>query len=166
MKTVYIIRHAKSSWAEFKLPDFERPLNERGKSDAPSMAKRLLAKKIKIDAFLTSPAKRAKKTCSLFCEEYGVKDDKMIIVESLYLAPPETFFEVVNNLDNKYKHVAIFAHNPGVTDFVNQLTKEVHIDEMPTCSIFAVEAKVDDWKEFKDAEKKFLFFDYPKQLKG
>lgn len=166
MKQLFIIRHAKSSWAEFKLPDFERPLNERGKSDAPAMAKRLLAKKIKIDAFLSSPAKRAKKTCSLFCEEYGVKEDKMIIVESLYLAPPETFFNVVNNLDNKYKHVAIFAHNPGVTDFVNQLTKEVHIDEMPTCSIFAVEAKIDDWKEFKDAEKKFLFFDYPKQLKG
>jgi phosphohistidine phosphatase len=166
MKQLFIIRHAKSSWAEFKLPDFERPLNERGKADAPAMAKRLLAKKIKIDAFLSSPAKRAKKTCLLFCEEYGIKEDKMIIVESLYLAPPETFFEVVNNLDNKYKHVAIFAHNPGVTDFVNMLTKDVHIDEMPTCSIFAVEAKIDDWKEFKNAEKKFLFFDYPKQLKG
>ena len=62
MKTLYIIRHAKSSWGDFSLPDFERPLNERGKKDAPEMAKRLLDKKINIDAFVSSPAKRAKST--------------------------------------------------------------------------------------------------------
>ena len=163
MKIVYVIRHAKSSWADSKLPDFERPLNERGKSDAPAMAKRLLAKNMKIDAFLTSPAQRAKKTCALFCEEFGIQEEKMIVIESLYLAPPKAFFEVVNDLDNKYNNVAIFAHNPGVTDFVNMLSKDVHIDEMPTCSIFAFEINTEDWKGFKNTEKKFLFFDYPKQ---
>lgn len=162
MKTVYVIRHAKSSWGDFKLPDFERPLTDRGKSDASAMAKRLLSKKIKIEVFLTSPAKRAKKTCSLFYEAYGEKEDKLII-DSLYLASAETFFKVINDLDNKYNHVAVFAHNPGITDFVNMLSRDVYIDEMPTCSIFAVEANIERWEDFKNSEKKYLFFDYPKQ---
>jgi phosphohistidine phosphatase len=146
------------------LPDFERPLNERGKTDAPAMAKRLLAKKIRIDGFVSSPAKRARKTCKLFCNEYGVKEEEIIFLDPLYLASAEIFFEVINELDNNYEHVAIFAHNPGITDFVNMLCKEVSIDELPTCSIFAVEAMTESWKSFKEAEKKFLFFDYPKQL--
>ena len=164
MKQLYIIRHAKSSWGDFSLPDIERPLNERGKTDAPAMAKRLLDKKINIDAFVSSPAKRAKNTCSLFCTEYDVKEKDIIIIEKLYAAPAATFFEVINELDNKYKRVAIFSHNPGITDFVNTLCEKVQIDNMPTCGIFAVEASIEKWKDFKDAEKKFLFFDYPKNI--
>lgn len=164
MKQLYIIRHAKSSWGDFSLPDIERPLNERGKTDAPAMAKRLLDKKINLDAFVSSPAKRAKKTCSLFCTEYDVKEKDIIIIEKLYAAPAATFFEVINELDNKYKRVAIFSHNPGITDFVNTLCEKVQIDNMPTCGIFAVEASIEKWKDFKDAEKKFLFFDYPKNI--
>ena len=162
MKTLYLIRHAKSSWGDFSLPDIERPLNERGKKDAPEMAKRLLTKKIKIDAFITSPAKRAKKTCKLFCREYNFDEDNIIVIENLYNAYPKTFFEVIGSLDNKYDHAAIFSHNPGITDLVNMLCKDVRVDEMPTCGIFAVETEINDWREFKDAEKKFLFFDYPK----
>ena len=162
MKKLFIIRHAKSSWGDFSLPDFERPLNERGKTDAPEMAKRLLAKKITIDAFVSSPAKRAKKTCKLFCREYNINEENIIVIESLYNAYPETFFEVIAALDNKYDHVAIFSHNPGITDFVNRLCKDVQIDDMPTCGIFAIEANMDHWINFKEVEKKFLFFDYPK----
>ena len=163
MKHLIVIRHAKSSWGDFTQPDFERPLNERGKTDAPVMAKRLLSKKIKIDAFVSSPAKRAKKTCKLFCNEYGIKGDKIILIEKLYLAHAEMFFEVIKELDNKYDHVAIFAHNPGITDFANRLCKNVHIDEMPTCSIFAIETDIANWKDFKETENTFLFFDFPKQ---
>ena len=162
MKKLYLIRHAKSSWGDFTLPDFERPLNERGKTDAPEMAKRLLAKKIRIDAFISSPAKRAKKTAKLFCKEYDVKEENIILVDRLYNAVAETFFEVVGMIENKFDHAAIFSHNPGITDFVNRLCKDVQIDEMPTCSIFAIEIGIKNWKDFKEAEKKFLFFDYPK----
>ncbi len=164
MKQLYIIRHAKSSWGDFSLPDIERPLNERGKTDAPAMAKRLLDKKIKIDAFVSSPAKRARKTAAHFCAEYQVKENEIIIVEKLYAASVSTFFEVIKELDNKYKRIAIFSHNPGITDFVNTLCDNVHIDNMPTCGIFAVEATIEKWKDFKDAEKKFIFFDYPKNI--
>ena len=160
-KTLILIRHAKSSWDEPGLSDAERPLNERGKKDAPEMAKRLKDKGLKIDLFLSSPAKRAKRTARYIAEELDVKKDKIETEEALYGAGPTAFIEVISNLSDKYKTVAIFAHNPGITDFANTLTS-VHIDNMPTCGIFAVQADVNSWKEFKNAEKKFLFFDYPK----
>lgn len=162
MKTIYIIRHAKSSWGDVSVPDFDRSLNERGQKDAPEMAKRLLAKKIKIDAFVSSPARRAKKTCKLFCIEYDADPGKAIYVDKLYEASVHTFYEVIRALNDKYKHVAIFSHNPGITDFVNTLCSDIKIDNMPTCSIFAVEIPIDTWDKFNGAEKRFLFFDYPK----
>ncbi len=84
MKTLILIRHAKSSWDNFLLSDFDRPLNERGKQDAPLMAKRLLAKKIKIDAFISSLAKRAKKTAKAFIKEFGKSGKEIIFNKDLY----------------------------------------------------------------------------------
>ena len=162
MKTIYIVRHAKSSWGDISLKDFDRPLNERGATDAPAMAKRLINKKVKIDAFISSPAKRALKTCKLFCEEFGVKKDKIVLENTLYEAGVNAFYNVVEKTDDDYKSVAIFSHNPGITAFVNTLCNEKQIDNMPTCAVFAVEADTKKWKDFKTAEKKFLFFEYPK----
>jgi len=159
-KTLLLVRHAKSSWDVSVLNDFERPLNDRGKKDAPVMAKRLLTKKIAIDAFVSSPAKRAKKTAELFCQEYGKKE--IIFITKLYHASPETFFEVIAELDNSFNTVAIFSHNMGITEFANLLVKDVRIDNMPTCSIFAVRVNTKNWTDFKNVKKDFLFFDYPK----
>ena len=161
MKRVIVVRHAKSSWDDASVPDFERPLNERGKHDAPAMAKRLLEKKVEIDAFISSPAKRAKKTASLFAKEFGKHKDDIILVDALYHAGPEEFYEAIGNAPAKAKTIAIFSHNPGITDFVNSLT-DTRIDDMPTCAVFAVKAPVSDWNEFRQATREFLFFDYPK----
>jgi phosphohistidine phosphatase len=161
-KTLLLIRHAKSSWDIGPLNDFERPLNDRGKRDAPEMAKRLLNKKIKIDAFVSSPARRAKKTAELFIEQYGRKDDDIIFITKLYHAHSDIFFDVVAELDDQFNCVAVFSHNPGITGFVNLLTDNVRIDNMPTCGIFAVKVNTDNWDNFKKAKKEFLFFDYPK----
>ena len=160
MKTLVLIRHAKSSWDAPGLSDFDRPLNERGKKDAPEMAKRL-KEKMDIDLFVSSPAKRARKTAKLFAEEYGTKKDDISLVEDLYAATMPAFQKTVIELNNKYNTVALFSHNPGITEFANSLTN-VRIDDMPTCSIFAVHADIDKWESFSNAEKKFLFFDYPK----
>ncbi len=162
MKKLYLIRHAKSGWGDLSLPDFERPLNERGKTDAPAMAKRLLSKNIQLDAFVSSPAKRARKTCTLFCKEFHINTDQIIFIDKLYLAAASIFFDVIRDLDDKYDQVALFAHNPGITDFVNQLCKDVRIDEMPTCSVFAVEIHIKKWEDFMATNNHFLFFDYPK----
>ncbi len=164
MKSIYVVRHAKSSWGDFTLPDFDRPLNERGKKDAPDMARRLLKKGIKFDAFVSSPAKRAQKTAAIFCEEYAVKKDAIILIDQLYHAAASTIYDVIAGLDDDYKTVALFSHNPGITDFVNNLVPDVRIDNMPTCGIFAVQAPVKSWSEFAAAEKKFISFDYPKAL--
>lgn len=161
-KTLLIVRHAKSSWDIGSLNDFERPLNDRGKKDAPIMAKRLLDKQITIDAFVSSPAKRAKKTAELFCEVYGKPDDQIVFISKLYHAPLEVFYEVIEELEETLSKVAIFSHNPGITDFVNSLVDAVHIDNMPTCGVFAIQAQAGKWKDFKKAKKELLFFDYPK----
>lgn len=160
MKTLLIIRHAKAE-SSFTLNDFERPLNERGKKDAPVMAQRLLDKKIVINAFVSSPAKRAKKTAELFCETYGGHNDDIAFISALYHAPAEIFYEVIKTFDDILNSVAVFAHNPGITYFVNNLTA-VKIDNMPTCAVFVVKADIDYWKDFAKAKKEFLFFDYPK----
>jgi phosphohistidine phosphatase len=160
LKTLLIIRHAKSDQRFFG-NDFERPLNERGKADVPVMAQRLLDKKIIIDAFISSPAKRAKKTAELFCATYSKPVEEIIFVTPLYHAPSEVFYEVIQHIDDNITTAAIFSHNPGITDFVNSLTN-ARLDNMPTCGIFAIQAPLSKWADFAKAEKTFLFFDYPK----
>jgi phosphohistidine phosphatase len=161
MKSLLLIRHAKSDWNDASLNDFDRPLNERGKKNAPEMAQRLRSKKIKIDAFISSPAKRAKKTAALFANEFDIKKDDIIFKDELYGAGERVFFELIKKIDDKFKSVAIFSHNPGLTDFANALTL-TKIDNIPTCSIFAVKIDIDSWAEFEKAEKTFWFFDCPK----
>jgi phosphohistidine phosphatase len=163
-KILLLIRHAKSSWDAGVPSDFERPLNERGKKDAPTMAARLKDKRIGIDRFVSSPAKRAKKTAELFCEVYKVSENSIRFIPELYHAHSSTFFEVVATLDDSCKTVAIFSHNPGITDFANQLTEAVEIDNMPTCSIFGIKVFAKHWIDFRAAKKEFLLFDYPKNI--
>ena len=163
MKSLILVRHAKSDWNDPLLKDFDRPLNDRGKKDAPAMAKRLVEKKVKIDAFISSPAKRAKKTAELFIKEFKEDKKDIIFFDELYLADPGVFFDVVENTNKKYYCIALFYHNPGITDFANQLA-QVRVDDMPTCSIFAVRIDIKDWADFRKGEKEFWFFDYPKGL--
>jgi len=164
MKTVYIIRHAKSTWANIGQRDFDRPLNDRGHKDAPAMAERLRDKKIEIEVFVSSPAKRARQTCEHFYEVLGKGKDPILFIDELYHAPSETFYTVIGEMEDKYERIAVFSHNPGITEFVNSLTNSVRLDNMPTCGIFCISFNADSWKQFKQAEKKFEFFDYPKAL--
>ncbi len=163
-KTLLLIRHAKSSWEIGTLTDFERPLNDRGSKDAPVMAKRLKAKNLHIDAFVSSPAKRAKKTAELFVEVFNKKNQDIYFISSLYHADTNTFFDVVSHFDDAINTVAVFSHNPGITEFANLLSDTVQIDNMPTCGIFAVKVNAPKWADLKKASKEFLFFDYPKKL--
>ncbi len=162
MKKLFIIRHAKSDQSFFG-NDFERPLNERGKTDAPLMAKRLMEKQAKIDAFISSPAKRAKKTAELFAETFKKSTDEIIFISALYHATSEMFYEVVAALPDNLQSVGMFSHNPGITYFVNSLLTKAQIDNMPTCAIFAIETDITQWSGFAKAKKECLFFDYPKK---
>ena len=161
MKTLLLIRHAKSDWNNSSLGDFDRPLNDRGKRDAPMMAHRLLDRKIKIDAFIASPAKRAKRTASMFAKEYKRDKDEIIFIEELYGAPARTFYDVITKTNDKFDSIALFSHNPGITDFANILT-DARTDNIPTCGIFAVRIKGKHWRDFEEAQKEFWFVDYPR----
>lgn len=161
MKTLVLIRHAKSSWKGEGLTDFERPLNERGLRDAPEMAVRLKARDFKIDGFISSPAIRAKKTAKLFMEVLNGNDNELLLVPELYDASLLSFKKVVENISDTLDTVAMFAHNPAITDYVNSLgTTPVH--DMPTCAVYAVEINGESWIDIQVVEKEFLFFDYPK----
>jgi phosphohistidine phosphatase len=160
MKILILVRHAKSSHSFGISSDFDRPLNDRGFREAAEMGKKLFKKKISVDLFVSSPAVRAKTTAELFAAEYDRKMKEILFVPSLYNAGPEQFSEVVSGLDDQFKHVALFSHNPGITEFSSSLT-DTHITQMPTSSVFAVSAETDTWKDFALAKKNFLFFYKP-----
>jgi len=162
MKTLLLIRHAKSNWDNAHLTDMERPLNDRGRHDAPIMAQRLIRANIKMDLFVSSPARRAKTTAGFFIHEFGRKESEILILPELYHASVQVFKEVVSGLNKSAGSAAIFSHNPGITAFVNTLTS-VRLDNMPTCGIFAVTSLATEWSEFLAAGTTFWFFDYPKK---
>ena len=159
MKTLILVRHAKSDWTE-NLPDFDRPLNERGHKDAPKMAKFLKENEIEIDRFVTSPAKRALTTCRYFAEVYENKDIKK--VEELYHASTKEFLETIYELDDKFNHVALFSHNNGISDFASTLTPDFVL--FPTCAVAIFEIDCEEWSQFEGANKKLLHFYEPKKI--
>ena len=161
MKTLILIRHAKSSWANPDQSDFDRPLNERGRRDAPDMAKRLLEKKFSIDQIIYSPAVRTTETMRVFQEVLQIEDKNCLPSNELYLAPLFQLKEIIAQMNNKKNTVIFIGHNPGLTELANSLTN-VRTDNMPTCSIFTVQSACETWAEFDSSKKEFLFFDYPK----
>lgn len=163
MKQLFIIRHAKSSWDIGVLNDFDRTLNNRGHRDAPIMANKLLDRNINIDLFVSSTAKRAFTTATYFAEAYKKTENDILKVSELYHAMPNIFFKTISDFNDNYNSAAVFSHNPGITDFVNELTK-TQIDDMPTCSIFAIKINTNTWSNFAKAGKEFWFFDYPKAI--
>ena len=164
MKTLYIIRHAKSSWANIDQTDFDRPLNERGKKDAPNMAKHLFDKNVNIDTLVTSTAVRAKNTCKIFATQFKITETNIILKPELYLAPVEVFYNVLMTLQNDVNNVAIFAHNPGITEFINDVQCGATLDNLPTTGVFALQIKTEQWQFFKEAKKEYLFFVAPKLI--
>lgn len=159
MKTLYLIRHAKSDWLH-DLPDFDRPLNERGHSDAPKMAKYLLDQGFKIDHFVSSPAKRALTTCRYFAETFG--NSKIQKVEDLYEPLLEDFDNTIIRLSDDCASAALFSHNPTISQYASSITGESI--EFPTCGVAVIEVDTDEWSNFKNAEKKLIRFFKPKDL--
>ena len=161
MKQLLLIRHAKSSWENFAEKDEDRPLTARGIKNAHEMARRLLERGIKIDLFLTSPAKRARTTAELFAAEYGVEKSLIQIIPQLYRAGEKAFLQTIRAVPGDPQTIALFSHNNGITQFANVLSS-ASIDHMPTCSIFTVKCPVGKWSDFQTRVNEFDFFDRPK----
>ena len=162
MKILYLIRHAKSSWGNPLEGDFDRPLNDRGKRDAPRMGKRLKEKRLAPDLLLSSPAKRALTTCELIADSINYPTEKIKTDRALYHAQDEDILRIIKNLNDKHDTVLIFGHNPGLTDFVNRLT-DTNIDNVPTGGVVACALNINSWKEIGWGKGEIDFFDYPKK---
>ncbi|MCA4900520.1 MAG: SixA phosphatase family protein [Bacteroidota bacterium] len=166
MKKLYIIRHAKSSWEDPDLSDFDRPLNDRGKRDAPRMARRLKEKRLTPDIVLTSPARRAKDTCHIFCKGLGFIKSKIEEKPGLYHASDDEILKVIHTLKDRTgddeENVLIFGHNPGLTEFANRLSNE-NIDNIPTAGVVCISLSANKWKHIEWGSGKLVFFDFPKK---
>jgi phosphohistidine phosphatase len=163
MKKLFIIRHAKSSWDNMDLRDFDRPLNERGLKDAPYMGKRLKEHGIHPDLMVSSPAVRALATCRALARELDYPEDKIRIDKRLYHAAEEQLLTVLKEC-RKFHDPAVLVvvgHNPGLTGFTNRLLDD-SIDNIPTCGIVAGELKIRSWEEVDWGCGERRFFETPK----
>lgn len=161
MKTLYLVRHAKSSWKHPELTDFERPLNGRGKRNAPDMGQRLRNKGVLPDLMLSSPANRALTTCQVIAENIGYNPQLIKTDEAIYHAGIGKLLHVTKHVDDTVKSLMLFGHNPGFTDFANALTND-DIWNIPTCGIFACSIKIDSWIDLEFGLGKKLWYDFPK----
>ena len=127
------------------------------------MAKIVKDKGIKIDAFISSPSMRTRQTANAWCKVFGAEKNEVIYFDYLYHAGINEYYKALESLNKKVETVAIFGHNFGITDFADQLCKEVSIDQMPTGSVFAVNVPIEKWKDVQGAKNKFDFFETPKE---
>lgn len=163
MKRLTLLRHAKSSWKEPLGSDIARPLNERGKRDAPEMGRRLSASRFLTDALITSPAKRARKTARLVANEIGYPVEDIRTDERIYEADVGDLIEIVRELDEPLSRVLLVGHNPGFTDLANCLSGE-RIPNVPTCGVAGIEFPVRYWKDVDRGKGRMVFFDFPKKI--
>lgn len=163
LKILYLIRHAKSSWKFPDLADFDRPLNKRGKRDAPVMANFLKTIEVRPDIIISSPANRASKTAQVIADVLSYSPDEIQYENDIYEAGTMSLFNIVSNTDDKFRTAMLFGHNPGMTYFANALAN-LRIDNIPTCGVVCIELSISSWSEIKESCGVLKFFEYPKNL--
>lgn len=162
MKTLYLIRHAKSDWSIDHLLDIDRPLNERGYGDAHKMSLILNEKKIVPDLIISSPAVRAISTALIFCRNLNHDPKAILINKNLYDTTVKDYLQAISKIDSKHQIVFMFGHNPTITNTANTLTNAL-AEEMPTCGIAGIHSKAKDWDEFSKNINELTLFDVPKK---
>jgi phosphohistidine phosphatase len=162
MKTLYLVRHAKSSWKDPNQTDFQRPLNKRGLYDAPLMAKRMGDKGIRVELLVSSPANRALTTAQHMAEGIAYPLDKIRTEPRLYEESFHLYLNVIKELEDTCNSVMIVAHNPTLTSFINYLT-DYGLDNLPTCSVFGAELQLESWAKVHHGVGRCLLYEYPKK---
>jgi phosphohistidine phosphatase len=163
MKTLLLARHAKSSWKDQTLADSDRPLNNRGKRDAPRMGKRLANRQMQPDLVVSSPALRAMATAKAISAEIGYPAKDIVVDERVYHGGIAGILRAIHELDDAASCALLFGHNPELTDLVNQLAR-CSIDNVPTCGIAQIQFTATSWREIGDAGGQLVDFDYPKKF--
>lgn len=165
MKTVILVRHAKSYWKDPRLDDFDRPLNERGRRDAPLMGEKLKERQILPDLILSSPAKRARKTADLIAEAIGYPRKEIRFVDEMYHCGASDLLALVKKLHDKDTSVMLFGHNPEFMDFAAMMLKPGSVPYIPTTGVCCIRFPVSSWKKVQKRKGETVFFDYPKRYR-
>lgn len=163
MKTVFLVRHAKSSWEDISLRDIERPLNRRGLRDAPFMADLLKGKGIQPDQIISSPAVRAYTTATYFAKAFEIPIKAIVKREAIYEAYTRDVVTLIQELSDDLNTVLLFGHNPAFTSLANLFSKEEYIPNIPTCGISKIESNTTTWSNFSEQTAHLTAFYYPKQ---
>jgi phosphohistidine phosphatase len=154
MKTILFIRHAKSSWSSETLRDFDRPLNDRGESDAPKVGAELLGKIAHIDHVYSSSSKRTTQTTKLlFSKTFPVS-----FHDELYHPSVKNVLDFIHRLDDKKNTIAIISHNPTTTDICNHLQSDVQFTNIPTCGVVCIQFDVENWQDVEHGKLNFYIF--------
>jgi phosphohistidine phosphatase len=159
-----LVRHAKSSQANDGERDFDRPLNDRGYTDAPLMAKVLIKRKIKPELILASDAKRTSETAQILAKELDIENSLINYSNKLYLSSVKDYIKKIRKTDSDIKELMVIGHNPVVTELANELTGSF-IDNMPTSGVVSIHFKDDSWKAVGTIKGKMAHFDFPKKFK-
>lgn len=161
MKTLYIIRHAKSSW-EFNIDDHKRPLSKRGIEDAERIGEKLVSLIKPVDRVLCSDAQRAKMTAEIILNCLAIDSDIFVLEPNIYNFKGDRVITEIKNCNDKVDSLMVFGHNPGLTSIVNMFGSEI-IDNLPTAGVVAIEFEVDKWKNISVGKNLFTLF--PKELR-
>lgn len=163
MKRLILVRHAKSDWSLPDQEDWDRPLNARGQRDAPEMARRFRARRLRPDLILTSPAVRALATATIMTRALRVAPSLLRAEERLYLASPQDTLAVLRELGGAARQLMVVGHNPGITEFANRLSAGDTIDNMPTCAVFTARFAIAGWGRLDWGQGEDADFDYPRK---
>jgi len=164
MKTLILIRHAKSSWEDLGGSDYDRCLNHRGLHDAPIMGEQLAARLgvsgISLDAFVCSTARRAAQTAEHLTPQLHFPIESVDWRRELYLASPDTMLEVIRSMPDEIASAALLAHNPGITELAEILTGR-YFGNVPTCGVITLALPIESWADI-GSRSECIDFDYPK----
>ena len=163
MKTLFLVRHAKSSWDDPALPDKDRPLDERGKRDAPKMSKRLAKRGVKPDLILSSPARRALKTAQIIAKALNFKRKNIEVSDRLYAAPVNDQLKLIHELGDGLEQVMLVGHDPGLTELAHRLADD--ITHMPTCAVAEFAFNTKSWSRIGKRTLAKVTLDYPRKSK-
>lgn len=164
-RTVVLIRHAKSSWDDPSLSDFDRPLNDRGHEDAPVMGKQLALQALHFDRIICSPSQRTTQTIGYIAGKIGFPDDRIEWDSTLYHSSVNTMLRILSELPDSVHTIALVGHNPSMTDLANYLQMDTVIENMPTCGIVSIDFRLKNWEQIGRYSGTLNTYIYPKQIK-
>ncbi len=171
MRTLYMCRHAKSSWSDPHVTDHDRPLNDRGQRDAPFMAKIFRDRKEPLDLLVSSTATRAAETARQFAQVLDAREGnhfdptggrpQLLLREALYHATTDLLLRSINDLPDEVPHVMLFGHNPGATALVDMLCS-TDLGNLPTCGMVRIDFPFDSWTLVSRDTGTAVWQDFPK----